>query len=87
MRFDFTYAVDHVDVILFRSEATVARRRKKIGLRGSGLTTKALPGLVKRQLVLDQMGHDPTSRQGPRLIKEGILYNTGVNLTRYAQIS
>jgi hypothetical protein len=65
------------------SEATVARRRKALGLKGSAATTKATPDAVKRQLVLDQMAKDPTGMQGPRTIKEGIAHDTGESVSRY----
>lgn len=65
------------------STTTVARRRAKYGLMGSGRTTKELPLPVKRQLVLDEMAKDPTSRKGPKTIIEGIGLTKGVHLTRY----
>ena len=64
------------------SEATVARRLRKLGLFASGLTTKRMPNTEKRQYVLDQMAKDPTSKQGPGTIKEGIANKHGVHLTR-----
>ncbi|KAG6885107.1 hypothetical protein C0992_005461 [Termitomyces sp. T32_za158] len=64
------------------SETTVARRRKQYGLQGSGATTKTLALADKRQMVLDQMALDPTSRRGPGSIREGILMTTGLSLTR-----
>jgi len=65
------------------SEATISRRRKALGLLGSGTATRVTPAVVKRQMVLDQMSKDPTSRQGPKTIQEGILFDTGISLTRY----
>ncbi|KAH7902877.1 hypothetical protein BJ138DRAFT_976169, partial [Hygrophoropsis aurantiaca] len=64
------------------SEATVARRKKKLGLNGSRLTTSALPESTKRQLVLDQLAKDPLNRRGPRLVKEAIAATSGQHLTR-----
>ncbi|KAF8996127.1 hypothetical protein BDQ17DRAFT_1364760 [Cyathus striatus] len=55
--------------------------RYVLSLTGSGKTTKLLTAPVKCQLVLDQLAKNPTALQGPSTIKEGILYNTGVNLT------
>jgi len=43
---------------------------------------KELAETIKRQLVLDQMAQDPTSGRGPRTIKEGIAFDTGIHLTR-----
>lgn len=71
------------DFMVF-SSATVSRRRERYGLKGSGATTRELPLQTKRQLVLDQMAKDPTSRQGPKTIKEGIVFGEGIHLTRYA---
>lgn len=72
----------HIDHDMSSSARTVARRRKAYGLSGSGTTTRALPLPVKRQLVLDQLAKDPTSKQGPKTIKEGILFAEGIHLTR-----
>ncbi|OSX64400.1 hypothetical protein POSPLADRAFT_1045457 [Postia placenta MAD-698-R-SB12] len=64
------------------SPTNIDRHRKKLNLRGSKVTTRSLSDVQKRQLVLDQMVKDPTRRQGPQIIKEGILFDTGLNLTR-----
>ncbi|KAF8219146.1 hypothetical protein L208DRAFT_1342933, partial [Tricholoma matsutake] len=63
------------------SATTVAHRRGQYGLKGSGWTTKELPLPVKRQLVLDKMAKDPTSRKGPKTIIEGIGLTQGIHLT------
>jgi hypothetical protein len=68
---------------MFHSSATVARRRKNYNLKGSGKTTSELPLPVKRQLVLDEMAEDPTSRKGPKTIMEGIGFKKSIHLTRY----
>jgi hypothetical protein len=65
------------------SEATVARRRKALNLQGSRTATRDTPTSTKRQLVLDQMAKDPTSRKGPRLIREAIMFDSGIPLTRF----
>ncbi len=54
-----------------------------LGLLGSSVATATLPDEVKTQLVLDQMVQDPLSRQGPNSVREGILFDTGIKLTRY----
>ncbi|KAK7690805.1 hypothetical protein QCA50_005905 [Cerrena zonata] len=64
------------------SQRTVARRLKDLGLKGSGATTREMPLPQKRQLVLDQLAVDPSSRRGPRMIKEYITHDTGLHLTR-----
>ncbi|KAF8507386.1 hypothetical protein BU17DRAFT_57458 [Hysterangium stoloniferum] len=64
------------------SEATIAHHCTQFGLQGSGTTTKSFPNTMKWQLVLDQMAQDPTSQQGPRVVKEAIAARTGINLTR-----
>ncbi|TFK35913.1 hypothetical protein BDQ12DRAFT_611118 [Crucibulum laeve] len=71
--------VDH-DVIM---ETTVDHCHKALGLTGSGVTTKVTPDVTKQQLVLDAMAKDLTSRHGPRTIKETIVADTGILLTRY----
>ncbi|TFK78072.1 hypothetical protein K466DRAFT_507789, partial [Polyporus arcularius HHB13444] len=62
--------------------ATITRRRKLLGLKGSGATTRALPETEKRQLILDQMAKHPTRGLGPRRMKEAIALDSGVQLTR-----
>jgi hypothetical protein len=41
--------------------ATISRRKKDLGLLGSGPTIKQLPETMKWQLVLDQVALDPHS--------------------------
>jgi hypothetical protein len=67
---------------MINSSRTVVRRRKAYGLLGSGATTQAMSLPERRQLVLDQLAKDPTSRQGPKTIGEGIVLNKGVHLNR-----
>jgi hypothetical protein len=68
------------------SEATVTRRKRDLGLKGSGAMTKVLSDTVKRQMLLKQMAKDPTGKQGPRTIKEGIARDEGVQITRYVSV-
>jgi hypothetical protein len=65
----------------YTSAATITRRKQKLGLKGSSVTTKSIPDIVKRQMVLDQMAKDPTRMQGPHTVKKGIAYNTGEQIT------
>lgn len=69
-------------VLRHNSPATIGRRRKALGLKGSGHTTQELPPIEKRQLVLNQLAKDPAQRKGPQSIKEAIALETGVLLTR-----
>ena len=69
-------------LIVPASESTIVRRKKKLGLRASRLTTLELSYDVKRQLVLDQMAKDAKGLIGPRTVKQGIFKDTGVQLTR-----
>lgn len=64
------------------SESSVSRRKKNLGLKASRLTTLELSLSVKRQLILDQMAKDPKGRLGARMVKQGILHDTGIHLTR-----
>ena len=70
----------------FCSEATVARRRKALGLLGSKCATRDTSDIVKRQLVLDQLAKDPNGRKGPRLIRESIVFDTGIPLTLWVTV-
>ena len=71
---------------ILHSTATITRRKRKLGLKGCSATTKSIPDVVKRQMVLDQMAKDPTGMQGPRTVKEGIAHDTGEKITRYLKI-
>ena len=64
------------------SAVSIQKCRKRIGLKGSRITTRETPDDVKRQLVLDQMAKDPTRRSGPRVVREDIVQTAGVHLTR-----
>jgi hypothetical protein len=64
------------------SDTTVKRRRKALGLRGSGATTKAMDLRTSEQLVLHQMSNDPAQRQGVRTIQAKVAFETGQHLTR-----
>ncbi|KZT13141.1 uncharacterized protein LAESUDRAFT_690342 [Laetiporus sulphureus 93-53] len=61
---------------------TVRRRRKELGLMGSGVTTKALPLHERTQLVVSQMDKDPARHQGKDTIMRKIAFEHGVHLTR-----
>lgn len=67
---------------MFYSSATVARRRKALGLMGSRTTTRETPETVRRQMVFDQMTKDPSRMRGPRTNVENILADTGLRFTR-----
>ncbi|KAG1884584.1 hypothetical protein F4604DRAFT_1878644 [Suillus subluteus] len=64
------------------SEATVAHRRRELGLFGSRSTAAQLPEVTKRQLVLDQLADDSSGCRGPHIVKELIANKTGVMLPR-----
>ncbi|KAF8801594.1 hypothetical protein BYT27DRAFT_7174067 [Phlegmacium glaucopus] len=64
------------------SESSISRRKRKLGLKASHLTTLELNVTVKRQLILDQMAKDPKGRLGARMVKQGILRDGGIHLTR-----
>ena len=67
--------------------STITRRRKALGIKGSGATTKELTDTEKRQLILDQMAKHPTRGMGPRRMQEAIAADAGVQLTRYVVIT
>ncbi|TFK59237.1 hypothetical protein BDN72DRAFT_906048 [Pluteus cervinus] len=60
----------------------VKRRRRKLGLSGSGKTTKALPDYEKEQLVLNQMQNDLARHRGVKSTRERIAFETGTHLTK-----
>ncbi|KAF9047219.1 hypothetical protein BDP27DRAFT_1243497 [Rhodocollybia butyracea] len=64
------------------ASASVTRRKKHLGIQGSGVTTRSMEDLDKRQLVLDEMANDPNGKRGPRVIKEILALKHNVHLTR-----
>lgn len=64
------------------SESSVKRRRKELGLMGSGPTTRAMPHAIKEQLVVNQMNKDPAKRHGVRTIMQKVAFNEHVHLTK-----
>ncbi|TDL13749.1 hypothetical protein BD410DRAFT_817268 [Rickenella mellea] len=64
------------------SDSTVKRRRKRLGLTGSGVTTTALGQDIAEQLVLEQMDQDPAKRHGVRTIQAKIAFNKEIHLKR-----
>lgn len=62
--------------------ATIVRRRRDLGIKASGATTREMSMTEKRQLILDQLAKHPSRGMGPRRIQEAIAADTGVQLTR-----
>ncbi|KAI6148842.1 hypothetical protein BKA82DRAFT_133044, partial [Pisolithus tinctorius] len=50
-------------------------------LHGSHTTSGMLPGALKHQLVLNQMGKDPAQHHSTDSIKESITFDSGVHLS------
>lgn len=65
------------------SATTVKRRRKELGLTGSGVTTREMLPQVSEQLVLNKMDKDPGKWHGVRTIRQKVAHEDGVQLTRY----
>lgn len=65
------------------SASSVKRRRKDLGLSGSGATTRSMPRQDAEHLVIAQMDRDPAKRHGVRTIRQGLAFHKGVHLTRY----
>ena len=68
--------------MIFGSATTVKRRRKELGLTGSGVTTRAMPLQEAEQLVIAQLDKDPQKRHGVRTIQHKIAFEQGTHLTR-----
>jgi hypothetical protein len=60
----------------------VKRRRKELGLLGSGVNTRTLPEGQRRQLVLDQMNADPRKHLGVKSVQAKIAFETGEHIKR-----
>ena len=65
------------------SASSVKRRRKELGLQGSGNTTKSMPADQARQLVINAMDIDRARRTGVKGIQHKIAFDTKTHLTRY----
>jgi hypothetical protein len=70
-------------LLIIVSIMTVRRRCDALGLYGSSKTTKLMSEVTKRQIVLDAMAKDPSSRIGPRRMQEKITMDTNLKLTQY----
>lgn len=62
--------------------STVKRRRKELGLQGSGTATKAIPYQQKLQLILNELEDDPSKGHGLDNIRHCIAFNYSIHLTR-----
>ena len=65
------------------SASSVKRRRKELGLSGSGATMRSMPNRNAEQLVIAQMDRDPAKRHGVWTIQQEVAFHEGVHLTRY----
>lgn len=57
-------------------------QKQKLGLKDSGTITKDLSETVKRQMLLKQMVKDPTVKQAPHIIKEGIAHDESTQISQ-----
>lgn len=64
------------------SATTVKRRRKELGLCGSGATMRSMSRSEAQQVVLSQLDQDPAQRHGVRNIHGRIAFVRKVHLTR-----
>lgn len=69
------------------SASTVKRRRKALGLKGSGSTRKEIDFERAEQLVLDQMAEDPAKHHGVRTIQNKIAQAEMIHLPRWVNDS
>ena len=67
---------------VLNSDSTVKRRRRELGLKGSGATTREMPYQQKLQLVMDELDSDPSRGRGLDNIRHRIAFNHGIHLTR-----
>ncbi|KAF8168900.1 hypothetical protein BJ912DRAFT_862426, partial [Pholiota molesta] len=70
------------DYGIVASKSTVKRRRKQLGLKGSGATTREMPHLEKLALILHEMDLDPSRGHGLDNIRARIAFDFGIHLTR-----
>lgn len=65
------------------SASTVKRRRKELGLYGSRTTAKTMPLEEAEQLILDELGRDPSKHSGVKKIQHKVAFNTGKHIAKY----
>jgi hypothetical protein len=65
-----------------RSSSTIKRRRKALGLKGSGSTRKEMTFGHIEQLVLDHVGEDLAKHHGVRTIQSKIAQEHMVHVPR-----
>lgn len=75
------------DPVRLASDTTVKRRRRELGLCGSGKTTRTTPKENCTQAVLSQVDKDPARHQGIRTIQQRIAFDQGIHLTRCVILS
>jgi hypothetical protein len=68
--------------LTYNSASSVKRRRRKLGLMGSGATAKSLPLVDAEQLVLNQVAKDPASNRGVQTIMNRVAFDEGIHLPR-----
>lgn len=68
------------------SNTTVKRRRKALGLFGSGAMAKVLPPNQVEQLVLAQLDRDPNKKAGISTIQHKIAFENSVHIRRCVPI-
>lgn len=67
------------------SASTVKRRRKELGIYGSRTTAKTMPLEEAEQLILDELGRDPSKHSGVKNLKiqHKVAFNTGRHIAKY----
>ena len=63
------------------------RRRRELGIKGSGATMKEIVPAVAEQLIVSQLDKDPAKHKGPATIKAKIAHEHGVHLPRWCNVS
>jgi len=87
MRSDVVFTLSALThTIVFASVSTVKRRRKEIGLHGSGATMKTIDPSEAEQLVVKALDKDPAKRSGVRTIHQKVAFDDGIHLTRYSDM-
>ncbi|KAI0757903.1 hypothetical protein BC629DRAFT_1261007, partial [Irpex lacteus] len=67
------------------SASTVKRRRKELGIYGSRTTAKTMPLEEAEQLILDELGRDPSKHSGVKNLKiqHKVAFNTGRHIAKH----
>ena len=85
--YSFLTLISTCNTYTLSSPSTVKRRRKELGLVGSGIIAKTLPYAAAEQMVISQMDKDPRKRQGVKTIQNKVAFHDGIHIKRSVMLA